>query len=354
MKESSYKQKISIVIPIYNVENYLRQCLDSIVNQSYKNIEIICINDGSTDNSLQILNEYASQDNRFVVISQENTGLSGARNAGIKVSTGEYIMFVDSDDWIDIEMCEALYTAMTSNNVYAAMCCYIKEFGTHVSVTSLYSEDKVFSGETFYQEFYSRLAGLPDEYLSQPQRCDELVSPCMQLFSKKYVSGIEFRSLKEIGTSEDWLFQLEVYARCKSVVYVNKPYYHYRKTNSASVTTVYKPQLYQCWQKMFSYAEGTLKQYGLYEVYKKNFWNKVAVSLLLIGLHEIKSNNGITEQAKKLMIIRCSGRYEKAFMQMDIKKMTAHWRFFFSLCRNKRMKSVVVMLKIIDFLRTHI
>ena len=90
--------KVSVIIPVYNVEKYLKQCLDSVVNQTLKDIEIICVNDGSTDNSLEILEEYAQKDNRIIIISQENQGQSVARNIALEKATGEYVGFVDSDD----------------------------------------------------------------------------------------------------------------------------------------------------------------------------------------------------------------------------------------------------------------
>ena len=96
------KVMISVIVPVYNVENYLGKCLDSLINQTYKDIEIICINDGSTDNSLNILREYEQMDSRIIIIDQKNGGLSNARNIGLKEAAGEYIMFVDSDDWIDL------------------------------------------------------------------------------------------------------------------------------------------------------------------------------------------------------------------------------------------------------------
>ena len=109
--------KISVIIPVYNTEKYLRQCLDSVVNQTLKDIEIICINDGSTDNSLEILNEYASSDNRIKLISiTDNKGVSFARNFGIRVSKGRYIGFVDSDDWIDLNFYENLYLTAEKEN----------------------------------------------------------------------------------------------------------------------------------------------------------------------------------------------------------------------------------------------
>ncbi len=101
--------KVTIIVPVYNVSKYLIRCLDSLSNQSLNDLEIICINDGSTDESLKILKDYASKDNRFVVISQKNQGTGTARNNGIKLATGEYLMFVDPDDWIERHAVEQLY-----------------------------------------------------------------------------------------------------------------------------------------------------------------------------------------------------------------------------------------------------
>ena len=101
---------ISIIIPVYSAEKYLRQCLDSIINQTFKDFECICVNDGSTDKSLSILQEYANKDNRIKIISQKNIGVAKSRNNGLSVAMGEYILFVDSDDFIDSKFCEVLYT----------------------------------------------------------------------------------------------------------------------------------------------------------------------------------------------------------------------------------------------------
>lgn len=107
---------ISIVVPIYNVEQYLQKCVDSLINQTYKNLEIILVDDGSPDNCPKICDEYAKQDSRIKVIHKENGGLSDARNAGMKIATGEYILFIDSDDWIKSEMIEDMYNRMIEDN----------------------------------------------------------------------------------------------------------------------------------------------------------------------------------------------------------------------------------------------
>lgn len=111
------KDMISIIIPIYNTGKYLKKCLDSIVNQSYRNLEIILINDGSTDNSLNICNEYKKKDNRIKVLNKKNEGVSSARNDGIELSTGKYIVFIDPDDYVSNKHIEMLYDCIINNNV---------------------------------------------------------------------------------------------------------------------------------------------------------------------------------------------------------------------------------------------
>ena len=107
---------ISIVIPVYNVSKYLRACLDSVINQTYRDLEIICINDGSTDDSLEILKEYAVKDKRIIIIDKKNAGVSAARNDGIEKSRGEYIFCIDSDDYIDNDFIEVFYHNAEKNN----------------------------------------------------------------------------------------------------------------------------------------------------------------------------------------------------------------------------------------------
>ena len=107
--------KISVIIPVYNVEKYLGWCLDSVIHQTLQDIEIICVNDGSTDNSLKILEDYAKRDNRIKIINKSNEGLGAARNSGIRISNGDYLYYLDSDDWISLDCLEKLYNQITED-----------------------------------------------------------------------------------------------------------------------------------------------------------------------------------------------------------------------------------------------
>lgn len=114
--------EISVIIPVYNVEKYIKECLDSLIRQTFANIEIICVNDGSTDNSLLTLEEYAQKDSRIKVISQENLGVSEARNAGIKIAQGKYLSFIDPDDYVEDNMLHELYNRAEEENADIVEC----------------------------------------------------------------------------------------------------------------------------------------------------------------------------------------------------------------------------------------
>lgn len=129
--------KISVIVPVYKVEPYLRKCLDSIVNQTYRNLEIILVDDGSPDNCGAICDEYAAKDQRVRVIHKANGGLSSARNAALEIATGDYVGFVDSDDWIETDMFEYLLAGMQLEKADVAVCGVIEEYPRHQNYRAL-------------------------------------------------------------------------------------------------------------------------------------------------------------------------------------------------------------------------
>lgn len=148
------KDLISVIIPIYNVEKYLRNCIDTVINQTYSNIEIILVNDGSTDSSLKICNEYKEKDNRITIINKENGGVSDARNAGLKNAHGKYICFVDSDDYISEKFVEKLYNTIILYNVKIALCNMerVDEVGKSISKKEIISQ--VIPGKKIIENLY--------------------------------------------------------------------------------------------------------------------------------------------------------------------------------------------------------
>lgn len=219
--------KISIIIAIYNVENYLHQCLDSLVNQSLKDIEIICVNDGSTDNSLEILNEYAGKDNRFVIINQENKGPGVARNNGIKVATGDYIMIVDPDDWLELFACEFAYNKITKNQcdiVFFDFQKLIEETNeTIVDNTRLKPlKDAIFNTEKI------NLSELLNNFITA-------VFSWNKIYSRKLIMDNNIR-YSETYLCEDAVFTIGAISNANSVSILDMPIYNYRirKTSQSS------------------------------------------------------------------------------------------------------------------------
>lgn len=137
--------KVSIIVPVYNVEKYLKKCLNSLINQTLIDIEIICVNDGSTDNSEKILQQFAKQDSRVKILSQQNKGQSVARNVAIENATGDYLGFVDSDDWVDLDYFEKLYNRAKEFECDIA-CAGFKRCGKFInSIRKSYKDVKIYT-----------------------------------------------------------------------------------------------------------------------------------------------------------------------------------------------------------------
>lgn len=175
---------ISIIVPVYNTENYLEKCLYSLVNQTYKNIEIIIIDDGSPDNSMNIIQKFVLADNRVKVISQKNQGLSGARNTGMNNANGDYIMFIDSDDWIEIDTCEKAINASEKYNADVVFWPYIKEFSDLQKDNYLFDKTEIIWSEKNINQLSRRMVGLVGDELANPQSIDNLVTAWGKLYKK--------------------------------------------------------------------------------------------------------------------------------------------------------------------------
>lgn len=212
---------ISVIVPVYKVENYLRQCLDSIINQTYKNLEIILVDDGSPDNCPKICDEYAKNDKRIKVIHKENGGLSSARNAGLDVCTGEYISFIDSDDIVDKNFIERMYTKSKEYRSDICICNYAK-FSDDENIGCFSKEEKntVLSSEIVQEKMLEKNAVL-------------YIIMWNKLFKRYIFDCIRF-PLGKINEDEAVIHY--IYDRCKSdVLVINNILYFYR-FNESSIT----------------------------------------------------------------------------------------------------------------------
>ena len=196
------KGKVSIIIAIYNIEKYLGECLNSVINQTYKDLEIILVNDGSSDRSLDIMNSYSKIDNRIICISQENAGPGMARNKGLDYATGKYISFIDGDDSVKPDFIEKLVSIIKEDDLYSYC---------GISV----------NGE--------------DTFLS-PEKNSLFIRQCCynKLYNAKYLDGVRFTSHM---FAEDLIFNYELSFLSKNISYTEEPLYFYRRNESSISNT---------------------------------------------------------------------------------------------------------------------
>lgn len=207
------EEKISIIVTIYNVEPYIRKCIDSILAQTHKNFELILVNDGSPDNSLQICNEYAKKDLRVKVVNKVNGGQASARNAGIDVATGDYIGFIDGDDWIEPEMYEVLLSKAVETDSDIVQCAWSK---VDVDGTKHY----ICEPDTIEQ--YDNIGGLKALFNSAGNMLN--TSVCCKLFKKEVIGNVRFPLLR---ACEDDDFVYRVVAISKKITCIGLPLYDY-------------------------------------------------------------------------------------------------------------------------------
>lgn len=247
------KGLISIIVPVYNVEQYVEKCIQSIVEQTYKNIEIILVDDGSTDSSGKICDDFKTKDNRIKVIHKKNGGLSDARNAGIKIANGEYIGFVDSDDYIAKDMFETLYNLN-------------KKYNSEISIVS------------FYELYKGKIIGVRDskelQVLTKIEAIKELLIDTNiqsyawnKLFKRELFEELEFPINKNF---EDIATTLLLFEKANKVVLLEDPKYYYVRRDDSIVgvrnNKTYKDYLDVILGK-YKYLDGKYEEVNLYNAY---------------------------------------------------------------------------------------
>ncbi len=202
---------ISIIIPIYKVEEYIEKCIESVINQTYTNIEIILIDDGSPDNCGAICDKYAENDNRIKVIHKVNGGLSDARNAGMKIASGDYFVFIDSDDWVDKDYCEFLYNKQ-------------KEYDADIVVTPLRSVTQ--DGADISRKFTHETLIMTPEIAMEKMFARDSISWCAQakLYRKELFEGVIY----PVGVlMEDKATTYKLYHKANKIIFADTPKYNY-------------------------------------------------------------------------------------------------------------------------------
>jgi len=219
-------KKVSIIVPVYNCESTIRKCVNSILIQTLDDLEIVLVDDGSTDSSGRLCDDFAEDSSDIKVIHKENGGLVSARKAGLKVAEGEYIGYVDSDDWIESTMYECLFSLAKDYDVDMASSGYIYE-GGYTSIETDTVEEGIYSG--------SKRIELLETAIFNMKKCDLGIrgSLCCKLFKRSILNDIQMRIPEGVSFSEDKLCMLTFLLNCRSVYVTKKCFYHYVMNNSS-------------------------------------------------------------------------------------------------------------------------
>lgn len=256
-----YNPKISIIVPMYNSESTIGKCIESILQQTLSELEVILVNDGSTDNTLDICKKYSKRDSRIVVVSQENKGLISARKRGVEISSADFIGFVDSDDWIEKDMYENLYEIYNNYHVDVVSSGIFRDY-----IEEQYTNEVL---DNFEQGYYENINKTVYPYMLWNKKINDFGIYCTlvnKLFKREILKTVYDNIDERVFYGEDCLTFFSYMMRCKKVYILNKSYYHYvinhnsmcSKTDDRLLTNTY--YLYKGLEKVFlGYGELTYR-----------------------------------------------------------------------------------------------
>ena len=306
---------ISVIVPVYKVEPYLDRCVSSIVCQSYHELEILLVDDGSPDNCPAMCDMWAAKDNRVKVIHKENGGLSSARNAGLDVASGEYIAFVDSDDYIATTMLEKMLDAVTKNGVSVACCGRIRVSETEKTQMYTLSKACVLSSEEAIRQLL--IGGSVEE----------------AAWDKLYRADVfKKRRFPEGEINEDIVQTIEILGSCGSIVHVGEPLYYYCKNPNSITTSKYNPKKMICIKHLDQIADYLDKSYPQLLKYLYDLELRYCQGLLYLLLDNAKTLNDNRNDYKEVY-----ARFRKAY------KATAFGK---GASRSERMKGLLIYFQV--------
>ena len=340
-----YEPKVSVIIPVYNTEEYLRECLDSVVNQTLKEIEIICVDDGSTDSSLEILTEYAQKDSRFTIITQKNLHAGVARNAGLAVATGKYVHIFDADDYIDINIYKDLYNKVKKADI--DLCIFDVNF-YDIKNKTIYKENYTLKKEMIpNKEVFSKL-DIPDSIFTMTP------SWAWNKFIRREFLKNHKIYFQNTMHSNDVYFAYITLALSKKIVVDFKPYIYHRENVPTGLTSKNIRQKYPLVMlDVIDKIDKRLKKEGLYNILERAFIHG-SLSILKYNLTRLKDESYIEldEKIRNLILKKyCLQKKENEFyFYPHIKNFVNSYLSKNEKYENRKEKSLCDLIKQYDII----
>ncbi len=340
---------ISIIVPIYNAEEYLKECLDSAVNQTLKDIEIILVDDGATDSSPKICDEYAEKDARICVIHKDNGGVCDARNVGMAAVKTKWFTFLESDDWLPLDACEKLVNKAKAYNADFVLGTYYKVSTSGKTIKHPFDKEEIVFLTDEERLFLSEsILGLTKDRLRHPDNIDSLLTDTAKLFSTEIVrnNGLQWISRKEIYSDcLDFLLRYALCARC--AVYFDEPIYYYRRTNVGSQTAGYRKDTLKLWLVQFDLLKKLIQENDLDELWDA-YYSRVCFSIIPIGGNAYRTRNRKDAMCEVKEALT-QPIYKTAFKNFKISALPIKYRPLFFFAKHKLYwlfyKMTVIMRK---------
>ncbi|MBO5929442.1 MAG: glycosyltransferase family 2 protein [Clostridia bacterium] len=344
---------VTVIIPVYKTEEYLADCANSVLNQTYSNIELILVDDGSPDRSPQICDEIAAKDSRVKVIHKPNGGAHTARNRGVEEARGDYVMFLDSDDWLDEQTIEILVKKVTEEQLDIVRFNYVREFNNGSRIKA-----NTFLKSTTYdadacKEVYRQSLGLIGEELSHPESQNFLASACFNIYKRDLIvdNHIQFEPIKELGSFVDGLFNVQCYYHMKSFAYLDCGLYHYRKTNAGSATSNYRENFLRKRNLLLSKLQKIAETF-MVEHIEEAMNSRIAIGTMELFLNVMRHKCGFFGKYKEFKEILSDDVHKKALKAFDISHLPLKWKVYYSLIKMRFALGVYFMTSVIRKLMT--
>lgn len=340
--------KISIIIPVYNVEKYLGKCVQSAINQTLRNIEIILVDDESPDGCPSICDEYAKADIRIKVVHRKNGGLGFARNSGIEVATGEYITFLDSDDFVDLDTYNHLYDLAKRHNLDTIYYKF-KRFTNESDVTKsipVYDLTE-YKGEEVKNLMLDIIASEPSEKVDHKIQC----SSCTAMYRMDIIkrNNVRFHSEREL-ISEDLIFNLDFLKYANAVAFNKGEHYHYRM-NPTSLTSVVRKDRIEKNYILYEYIKENIANWGLNQQDGNERNARLFIGNSRSSITHYIQSNAIFNEKRRWLKEECKRHIWKDLnTNYNWEKLPTYQRVFFKLCAQKRTFSLFLLCKIKNIL----
>ncbi len=323
--EKQFDHLVSVIIPVYNVEAYLDECIQHVIKQSYSNWELILIDDGSTDRSPGICDNYALYDNRIKVIHQTNAGVSKARNAGLRAATGDFVIFCDSDDWLSDNALAFFIELQTNNNadIVFGDICAVKGFCQ--KQVRLFNQDFAISGTKICIDILRACIGYGyNPYPTKPYAISGLGSVGNKLFRLDIIRREKLEYTDDTnGIYEDNLFTIQYLLRSNSACYKSVPVYYYRQTENSSIHR-YRPESLETSRKVFEKVLELINSLDDHLSFINAFYvlviRRLSEELRVYYFHKDR-NHSINESCRELHRMIRSEPYAKAIHKVELTRL---------------------------------